>query len=77
MDQLHADSDSMAAGPEGDVENEDIITKINTRLQGLFGAQFEIVFGNLLGNVVYFVVFCSLINTLDVGADNPRIPVML
>ena len=29
MDQLYADSDSMAAGPEGDVENEDIITKIN------------------------------------------------
>ena len=31
MDQLHADSDSMAAGPAGDVENEDKITKINTR----------------------------------------------
>jgi hypothetical protein len=30
MDQLHAYSDSMAAGPEGGVENEDRITKINT-----------------------------------------------
>ncbi len=32
MDQLHAESDSMAAGPEGDVENEDRINKINTHL---------------------------------------------
>ena len=32
MDQLHADSDSMAAGPEGDVENEDRVTKVSTRL---------------------------------------------
>jgi hypothetical protein len=70
MDQLHADSDSIAAGPEGDVENEDRITKINTRLQGLFGAQFEIFFGKLHGNVVYFVFFCNLINILDVGADS-------
>ena len=69
MDQLHADSDSMAAGPEGDAENEDRITKINTRLQRLFGAQFEILFGKLHGNVVYFVIFCNLINILDVGAD--------
>ena len=35
MDQLHADSDSIAAGPEGNVENEDRITNINTRMQGL------------------------------------------
>ena len=70
MDQLHADSDSMAAGPEGHVENEDIITKINTRLQGLFGAQFQILFGKLHGNVLYFVIFCNLINILDVGADS-------
>ena len=70
MDKLHADSDSMAAGPEGDAENEDRISKINTRLQGLFGAQFEILFGKLIGNVMYFVVFCNLINVLDVGADS-------
>ncbi len=70
MDQLHADSDSMAAGPEGDVENEDRVTTVNTRLQGLFGAQFEILFGKLHGNVMYFVIFCSLINILDVGADS-------
>ena len=68
MDQLHADSDSMAAGPEGNVENEDRITKINTRLQRLFGAQFEILFGKLHENVLYFVVFCNLITILDVGA---------
>ncbi len=65
MDQLHADSDSMAAGLEGDVENEVRITKINTRLQGLFGAQFEILIGKLHGNVMHFVVFCNLINILD------------
>ncbi len=47
MDQLRSDSDSMAAGLEGNVENEDRITKINTRLQGLFGAQFEILIGKL------------------------------
>ncbi len=29
-----------------------------------------ILFGNLLGNVVYFVFFCNLINILDVGADS-------
>ncbi len=50
---------------EGDVENEDRITKINTRLQGLFGAQFEILIGKLHGNVMYFVVFCNLINILN------------
>ena len=33
---------------EGDVENEDRIAKINTSLQGLFGAQFETLFGNWL-----------------------------
>ena len=49
---------------------EDRITKINTRLQGLFGAQFEILFGKLHGNVMYFVIFCNLINILDVGADS-------
>jgi hypothetical protein len=48
MDQLYADSDSMAAGLEGDVENEDRVTKVNTRLQGLFGAQFEILLGKLM-----------------------------
>jgi hypothetical protein len=48
MDQLHANSDSMTAGPEGDVENDDRITKINTRLRGLLGAQFEILFGKLI-----------------------------
>jgi hypothetical protein len=68
MDELHADSDSMAAGPEGDAENEDRITKINTHLQRLFGAQFEFLFGKLHENVLYFVVFCNLINILDVGA---------
>ncbi len=70
MDQheLHADSDSMAAGQEGDVENEDRIRKVNTRLQGLFGAQFEILSEKLHGNVTYFVVFCNLINILDVWA---------
>ncbi len=65
MDQLHSNSDSMAAGLKGYVENEDRITKINTRLQGLFGAQFEILIGKLHGNVMYLVVFCNLINILD------------
>ena len=65
MDQLQADSNSMAAGPEGGAENEDRIAKINTSLQGLFGVQFEILIGKLHGNVMYFVVFCNLINILD------------
>jgi hypothetical protein len=46
------------------------ITKINTRLQNIFGAQFEILFGKLIENVMYFVVFCNLINILDSGADS-------
>ena len=70
MDQLHVDSNSMAAGPEGDVENEDRVTKVNTSLQGIFGAQFELLFGKLHENVTYFVVFCNLIDILDVGADS-------
>jgi hypothetical protein len=65
MDQLHSYSDSMAAGLAGAVENEDRINKINTRLQGLFGAQFEILIGKLHGNIMYVVVFCNLINILD------------
>jgi hypothetical protein len=32
MNQLHSNSDSMAAGLQGDAENEDRITKINTSL---------------------------------------------
>ena len=67
IDQLHTDSDGMAAGLQRDVENEDRINKINIRLQSLFGAQFEILFGKHLGNGVYFVIFCNLINILDIG----------
>ena len=47
--QLHADSDWMTAGSEGDVENKERGAKINTHLQSLFGAQ--ILFGKHLGNV--------------------------
>ncbi len=46
------------------------LQNVNTRLQGLFGAQFEILFGKLYGNVMYFVIFCNLINILDVEADS-------
>ncbi len=55
-------------GPESDVENVGITTKINTRLprQDLF----EILFGKLIENVMYFVVLCNLINILDSGADS-------
>ena len=70
MDQLHADSDSMAAGPEGNVENEDRITKINTRLQGLFGAQFEIFFWKTPWKRCVLSGFCNLINSLGVRADS-------
>ena len=69
MDKLHADSDSIPAGPEGDVDNEDRISNINTRLQGLFGVQFEILFEKLMENVMKFVVFCNLNNVLDVGME--------
>ncbi len=69
MDQLHSNSGSMAAGLEGNVENEDRITKINTRLQGLFGARFEIFFGKLHETVMYFVVFCNLINIMRPHGD--------
>ena len=68
IDALHTDSDWVAAGTAGDLEN-DRISIINTRLQGLFGSQFEILFGKFLANVVYFAVFCNLIHIIDVGAD--------
>ncbi len=70
IDQLHTNSDWMVAGPEGETETEDRITKLHSRLQGLFGAQFEILFGKLFGNVMFFVIFCNLINISDVGADS-------
>ena len=73
MDWLHADLDSMAAGLEGDLENEDRITKINTRLQGLFGAQFEKLFGKLHGNVIY-LWFSAIQSTFWMSG---RIPMML
>ena len=41
VNELYAESDWTAAGPEGDVENEDIISEIETSLQTLFGVQFE------------------------------------
>ena len=44
--------------------------KINAHLQNLFGAQFQILFGKLYEIVSYFVVFCNLINILDVGTGS-------
>jgi hypothetical protein len=69
MDKLHADSDSIPAGPEGDVDNEDRVSNINTRLQGLFGVQFEILFEKLMENVMKFVVFGNLKNVMDVRME--------
>ena len=70
VDELHAGSDWLMAGSEGDVENEEKTAKINAHLQNLFGAQFQILFGKLYKIVSYFVVFCNLINILDVGTDS-------
>ncbi len=56
IDQLHTNSDWMVAGPAGEIENEDRITKLHTRLQGLFGAQFEISSGFLTNYDI--VVLC-------------------
>ena len=68
--QMTADSDWLTAGSEDDVENEERTAKINARLQNLFGAQFQILFGKLYKIVSYFVVFCNLMNILDVGTDS-------
>jgi hypothetical protein len=65
--QITADSDWLTAGSEGDVENEEKTAKINAHLQSLFGAQFQILFRKLYKIVSYFVIFCNLINILDVG----------
>jgi hypothetical protein len=67
VDQLHAESDGLTGGSEGDVEYEERTAKINVHLQSLFGAQFQILFGKLPEIVSYFVIFCNLINILDVG----------
>jgi hypothetical protein len=77
VDELHADSDWTAAGPEGNDENEDKVTKINAYLQRLLGAQFETLFGKMHGNVKYFVIFCNLVNILDFGADTNDVKVNL
>jgi hypothetical protein len=68
--QMTADSDWLTAGSEGDVENEERTAKINAHLQSLFGAQFQILFGELYKIVSYFVIFCNLINILDVGTGS-------
>ena len=60
--QMTADSDWLTAGSEGDVENEEKTAKINAHLQSLFGAQFQILFGELYKIVSYFVILCNLIN---------------
>jgi hypothetical protein len=75
VDDLNADSDWTSAGPEGDDENEDTISKINAYLQRFLGAQFETLFGKMHGNVKYFVVFCNLVNILDFGADTNDVKV--
>jgi hypothetical protein len=56
-------------GPENDVKNDRKNSKINSHLQILFGAQFEQLYGKMHGNVKYFVIFCNLVNILDVGAE--------
>ncbi len=56
MDQLHTNADWMVAAQEGEIENEDRITKLHARLQGLFGAQFEILPAALCS---LFVIFMS------------------
>ena len=71
VDELHAGSAWLMAGSEGDVENEEERTaKINAHLQSLFGDQFQILFGKLREIVSYFVIFCNLINILDVGTGS-------
>jgi hypothetical protein len=60
VDNLHADLDWTAAGPEGYDENEDKISNINPYLQRLLGAQFETLFGKMHGNVKYFAIFLQL-----------------
>ena len=75
VDELHADSDWTAAGPESDAENESRTSKINTRLQALCGAQLETLFGKMHGNVKYFVIFCNLVNILDFGANTNDVKV--
>jgi hypothetical protein len=60
----------LTAGSEGGVENEERTAKTNAHLQSLFGAKFQILFGKLCEIVLYFVIFCNLINILDVGADS-------
>jgi hypothetical protein len=69
VDDLNTLSHSTVAGLEDNVENEGEILKIHSHLQILFGAHFEKLFGKMHGNVKYFVVFCNVVNILDVGAD--------
>jgi len=68
--QITADSDWLTVDSEGDVENEERTAKINAHLQSLFGDQFQILFGKLRDIVSYFVIFCNLINILDVGTGS-------
>jgi hypothetical protein len=51
---LHADSDRSAAGPERNVENGDIILKINTRLQTLFGFKICLKKCMTTSDILYF-----------------------
>ena len=57
--QITADSDWLTAGSEDDVENEERTAKINAHLQNLFGAQFQILFGNLYKIVSYLLFYAT------------------
>ena len=70
VDELHAGSAWLMADSEGDVQNEERTAKINAHIKSLFGDQFQILFGKLRETVSYFVLFCNLINILDIGTGS-------
>ena len=48
-------------------EETPLFRSIKSQLHAALGSKFEIMFGNLFSSVSYFVIFCNLINILDVG----------
>jgi hypothetical protein len=70
---LHNDSDH---DTEEDEETP-LFRTIKSQLQAALGAKFENMFGKLFNSVSYFVLFCNLVNILDVGPAATKINIKI
>ena len=74
MQQYDSDHDNIDT-----VVNEEtpLFRSIKSQLHAALGSKFEIMFGNLFSSVSYFVIFCNLINILDVGPAATKVKIQI